>query len=54
MNIDQLHLRVMSAEEASRVAVAWDLSPECARLAERQRKVKQKIEEKSASYSSRC
>lgn len=47
-------LRVMSVEEQAAVERAWDLSPECARLQERQAQLKERIGEKSSVYSNRC
>jgi hypothetical protein len=46
-------LRLMTPEEEASVARAWELSAECAVLQERQRALKEKIQQKAGKYSSR-
>lgn len=46
--------RVMSEEESSQVATAWELSAECAKLQERQKALKEAIAQKTGIYSGRC
>jgi hypothetical protein len=52
--IEKHTLRSLSNEEESSIARAWDLSPECAELQEKQKNLKEKIGQKSGIYSNRC